>query len=79
MKINNILQLGPKKVIPVELIEDKWKALALPQEKLDDLVRIGAFSGDTEWLKFFSLAASALNDVSHNQPNKWILKRLHKK
>jgi len=46
------------------LIEEKWRALALPQEKFDDLVRIGSFSGDTEWLKLFSLAASTLNDVS---------------
>ncbi|KAF6018134.1 ROPN1L [Bugula neritina] len=55
-------QLGPKKVVPLALIEEKWRALALPQEKFDDLVRIGSFSGDTEWLKLFSLAASTLND-----------------
>lgn len=39
-------------------------ALALPQEKFDDLVRIGSFGGETDWLKVFALAASTLNDVS---------------
>ena len=58
-----MLQLGPKKIVPLELIEEKWRALALPQEKLDDLVRIGSFGGETEWLKIFSVAASTLNDV----------------
>lgn len=59
-----VLQLGPKKILPLELIQEKWRALALPQEKFDDLVRIGSFGGETEWLKIFALAASTLNDVS---------------
>ena len=58
------IQLGPKKVVPLELIEQKWRALSLPQERFDDLTRIGSFAGETEWLKLFALAATTLNDVS---------------
>lgn len=45
------------------MIEEKWKDLALPKEQFDELVRIGSFGGDTEWLKFFALAASNLGEV----------------
>ncbi|KAL3842590.1 hypothetical protein ACJMK2_020584 [Sinanodonta woodiana] len=55
-------QLGPKKVITLSVIEEKWTDLALPKEQFDDLVRIGSFGGDTEWNKFFALAASHLGE-----------------
>jgi len=55
-------QLGPKKVINLILIEEKWCDLALPKEQFDDLVRIGNFTGNVEWLKFFALACSALGE-----------------
>lgn len=55
-------QLGPKKVVPLGMIEEKWKDLALPKEQFDELVRIGSFGGDVEWLKFFSLASSSLGE-----------------
>ena len=52
----------------LSLIEEKWKDLALPREKFDDLVSLGSFNGETDWLKFLSLAASSLSDVSLIQP-----------
>lgn len=55
-------QLGPKKTVSLSQIEDKWLDLALPKEQLDDLVRVGSFSGQVEWNRFFALAASALGD-----------------
>lgn len=55
-------QLGPKKQVLLSLVEEKWHDLALPKEQLDDLVRVGTFSGMVEWNKFFALAASALGD-----------------
>jgi hypothetical protein len=57
-------QLGPKKVIPLSLIEEKWQELSLPKEQFDELVQVGSYGGDVEWLKFFSLAASGLGEVS---------------
>lgn len=56
-------QLGPKKTVPLSLIEEKWVDLALPKEQFDDLVRIGSFGGDVEWNKFFALAASAVGET----------------
>lgn len=55
-------QLGPKKTVPLALIEEKWADVALPKEQFDDLVRIGSFGGDVEWNKFFGLACSALGE-----------------
>ncbi|XP_076471270.1 ropporin-1-like protein [Babylonia areolata] len=55
-------QLGPKKTVDLSLIEDKWLDLALTKEQFDDLVRVGSFSGQVEWNRFFALAASALGD-----------------
>lgn len=53
-------QLGPKKVVDLSMIDTKWKELNLTREKFDDLVHVGGFNGETEWLKFLSLAASSL-------------------
>ncbi len=58
-----VLQLGPKKMMSVEDVGDKWCDLALPQERFDELVRIGGFSGELEWIKFFALACSSLGEV----------------
>ena len=59
-----LIQLGPKKVVSLSLIEEKWRSLALPMEQFQELVRIGNFGGDIEWLKFFALGCSTLGDVS---------------
>lgn len=63
------VQLGPKKTVQLELILEKWEDLALPKEQFDELVRIGSFGGEVEWLKFFTLAASALGEVSFKVQN----------
>ena len=56
-------KLGPKKNVPLELIEEKWTDMALPKEQFDELVRIGSFGEEVEWLKFFALACSTLGEV----------------
>lgn len=60
-----MFQLGPKKQVPLSLIEEKWNDLALPKEQFDDMVRIGSFGGDVEWNKFFALCASTLGEVKY--------------
>ena len=59
-----VFQLGPKKVVPLWLVEEKWRDIALPREQFDDIVRIGNFTGDVEWLKFFALGCSTISEVS---------------
>ena len=56
-------QLGPRKTVPLSIIEEKWADLSLPKEQFDELVRVGTFSGEVEWLKFFALGCSALGEV----------------
>ncbi len=54
------VQLGPKRVMPLNVIEEKWNAIALPVERFQEMVRIGSFAGEVEWLKFLSVAACTL-------------------
>lgn len=56
-------QLGPRKTVPLAVIEEKWTDLSLPKEQFDELVQVGSFSGSSvEWLKFFALGCSALGE-----------------
>ncbi|XP_069133799.1 ropporin-1-like protein [Argopecten irradians] len=55
-------QLGPKKTVPLSMVEEKWQDVALPKEQFDEIARIGSFGGDVEWNKFFTLACSALGE-----------------
>ena len=57
------IQLGPKKVVPVSMVESKWLDLTMPKELFDDLIRIGNFSGNIQWSEFLALAASSLASV----------------
>jgi len=54
-------QLGPKRVVSLEMIEDRWNDLSLPKEIFDDIVRIGDLTGDVKWVYFLALAASSLS------------------
>lgn len=58
-----MLQLGPLKVVPLSLINEKWTGLALPQDQFDSLVQKGKLYGDTDWTVFFSLACLSLSQV----------------
>uniref|UniRef100_A0A1I8IGZ1 Rhophilin associated tail protein 1 like n=1 Tax=Macrostomum lignano TaxID=282301 RepID=A0A1I8IGZ1_9PLAT len=53
-------QLGPKKQVEVDEIAEKWRAINLPSERLQELLQVGDFTGKVEWLKFFSVACSSL-------------------
>lgn len=53
-------QLGPKKKIELSDLEKKWSDNCLPKEQLDNLLTIGSFGDQIEWLKFFAIACSSL-------------------
>ncbi|XP_071830908.1 ropporin-1-like protein isoform X2 [Apostichopus japonicus] len=53
-------QLSPKKVVSLAEVEQKWKDNCLPKERLQNLMQIGSFGDEFDWLKFFALACSAL-------------------
>ena len=64
VSFDKMLQLGPKKVVKLSDLEQKWKDNCLPNERLYSLLQLGSFGDDIEWLKFFALACSALAGVS---------------
>ncbi|CDS42479.1 cAMP dependent protein kinase regulatory [Echinococcus multilocularis] len=51
-------QLGGIQRVNLCKIEEKWLALALPLERLQEIWRIGNFGDDARWLHFFALAAT---------------------
>lgn len=57
-------QLRDKDKVTADIIEEKWKALDLPKEQFDELLKIGDLHGSFEWEKFLALAASALAEVN---------------
>jgi hypothetical protein len=59
-------KLAIKKVVGLDIIEDKWKALSLPKESFDLIVQLGNFYGDVEWTKFMSITCSTISRVSEN-------------
>lgn len=51
-------QLGEKPIVELSTVEDKWYALCLPKEDLNDIMRLGSFAEEFEWLKFLVLTCS---------------------
>jgi len=50
-------------------IEDKWKGLNLPVEKLKIINQLGGFQQDVEWLNFIAISCSTISKVSFNLVN----------
>ncbi|KAI3380252.1 hypothetical protein SNEBB_010629 [Seison nebaliae] len=53
-------QLGFMKDVDVTMIESKWRALSLPKDLFDILMKVGDFRGVIEWNKFIAIACSSL-------------------
>jgi hypothetical protein len=45
------------------MIEEKWKALNLPKEKLDLIVQLGGFKNEIVWQKFLPICCSTISKV----------------
>ncbi|XP_031573224.1 ropporin-1-like protein [Actinia tenebrosa] len=55
-------QLGDRPLIELSSLEEKWKHLCLPKTTLEDLLRLGCFAEEIQWLHFLSLACSAISE-----------------
>ncbi|CAH1251348.1 ROPN1L [Branchiostoma lanceolatum] len=53
-------QLSPQGTVQLSVLEQKWKEVCLPQEQMDEIMKVGTFSDNIEWIKFFALACSSL-------------------
>uniref|UniRef100_H3AH87 RIIa domain-containing protein n=1 Tax=Latimeria chalumnae TaxID=7897 RepID=H3AH87_LATCH len=47
-------------IITAAALEDKWKELKLPEETFDNIMTVGGFGEEIDWLKFLALACSSL-------------------
>ncbi|VDQ12088.1 unnamed protein product [Trichobilharzia regenti] len=60
--LNN--QLASMKIVPLPVVEEKWRDLSLPVERFQEICRIGNFVNSCEWRWFLAIAASDLCAVS---------------
>ncbi|XP_064419312.1 ropporin-1-like [Latimeria chalumnae] len=54
------LQIDKNYIITAAALEDKWKELKLPEETFDNIMTVGGFGEEIDWLKFLALACSSL-------------------
>ncbi|XP_062985809.1 ropporin-1-like protein [Elgaria multicarinata webbii] len=59
-------QLSEKGTVGLPELQKKWKNLCLPMEQLRNLLQLDNFVDGVEWMKFFSLACSALGGSLHS-------------
>jgi len=53
-------QLKDTDVCSLDLITKKWNELGLPKQQLSEIVQVGSFVEDVEFIKFFAVASSHL-------------------
>ncbi|XP_041040963.1 ropporin-1-like protein [Carcharodon carcharias] len=53
-------QLSPKNFVEEEELVQKWKDLGLPIQQLKNILHLGSFENEIEWMKFLALACSDL-------------------
>ncbi|XP_059801380.1 ropporin-1-like protein isoform X2 [Hypanus sabinus] len=53
-------QLSPKNIVEEYELEEKWKDLGLPVQRLRSILQLGNFKYEVEWMKFLALACSDL-------------------
>ncbi|XP_068565587.1 ropporin-1-like protein isoform X2 [Cebidichthys violaceus] len=53
-------QLSLRETCSKKDLQKKWKGLCLPVDQLDDLLSLGSFGSDIDWMEFFALGCSAL-------------------
>ncbi|KAM9712457.1 ropporin-1-like protein isoform 2-T3 [Menidia menidia] len=53
-------QLSPKHRCSTKDLQTKWKGLCLPADLLQNLLSLGSFGSEIDWMEFFALGCSAL-------------------
>ncbi|CAG5895808.1 unnamed protein product [Menidia menidia] len=57
-------QLSPKHRCSTKDLQTKWKGLCLPADLLQNLLSLGSFGSEIDWMEFFALGCSALGGSS---------------
>ncbi|CAB3998362.1 Hypothetical predicted protein [Paramuricea clavata] len=55
-------QLGSKPIIEQSSLQEKWKHLSLPDDRLYEILRLGSFAEEITWVHFLSLAAVTISE-----------------
>ncbi|PSN54014.1 hypothetical protein C0J52_10164 [Blattella germanica] len=58
--MSNLLQLGKVETIPASVLYDKWNGICLNEDALTDMLKLGEFEEDVNWMKFIAIASGHL-------------------
>ncbi|XP_044513819.1 ropporin-1-like protein [Gracilinanus agilis] len=59
-------QLAYKKIVDLRDLQQKWKTLCLPMEKLKFILKMDPVEDKIDWMKFLALGCSALGGTLHS-------------
>jgi hypothetical protein len=51
--------------VPVEVLCEKWQGICLDENALNEMLKLGGFTENVDWLKFIAIAAGHLTNVSY--------------
>lgn len=60
-----MFQIGFLDSVSVEILHDKWQGICLDENTLNELLKLGGFTENVDWLKFIAIAAGHLTNVSY--------------
>jgi hypothetical protein len=60
-----LFQIGTLDSVSVEVLRDKWQGICLDEDALNEMLKLGGFTENVDWLKFIAIAAGHLTNVSH--------------
>lgn len=55
-------QIGFLNSVSVEMLRDKWQGICLDENTLNELLKLGGFTENVDWLKFIAIAAGHLTN-----------------
>jgi len=55
-------QLQYETTVPVDTLRQKWIQLSLPKDRLEEILTLGNFVSDVNWLNFLSLSCTSLEN-----------------
>jgi hypothetical protein len=55
--------------VSVEVLRDKWRGICLDENALNEMLKLGGFTENVDWLRFIAIAAGHLTNVSYVKPS----------
>lgn len=60
-----MFQIGTLDSVSTEVLRDKWQGICLNENALNEMLKLGGFKENVDWMKFVAIAAGHLTNVHH--------------